>query len=295
MAQGLGRGLGSLIPQKPKKTQASAGEGDGSVAVNVLSSQDKDRVILVSPKKIKANKLQPRKFFSDSSLNELMDSIRNYGIIQPLVVIKRGDSYELVAGERRLRASKKIGLSEVPVIVRDMDEQKKLEVSLVENLQREDLNPIEKSLAYRKLMDEFNLTINELAKRVGKSRPVISNNLRMLNLPEEIQEALMKGIINEGHANILTGLDSEAKQFNLFRKIAHGNLSVRGAGSEAKRMGGTKKARIKNNYADKDKEKEIRNRLGTKVEIKRTEKGGKVVIDFYSDEELKDIIKKIKE
>ena len=294
MANGLGRGLGSLIPQKPKKSEASAGEGDGSVAVNVLSSQDKDKIMFVSPDKIIANQMQPRQYFSDTSLNELMDSINTYGIIQPLVVIKKDKGYELIAGERRLRASRKLGLQEIPVIVRDMDEQNKLEVSLVENLQREDLNPIEKALAYRKLIDEFNLTVNELAKRVGKSRPVVSNNLRMLNLPEEIQEALTKGVLNEGHANIIAGLDTEAKQMNLYRKVLNGNLSVRGAGREARSMGGTKSARIKDNYADREKEKNIREKLGTKVEIKRTEKGGKIIIEFYSDSELDNIVKKIK-
>ncbi|SRR6056297_2800902 len=294
MSSGLGRGLGSLIPQKPKKSEASAGEGDGSVAVNVLSSEDKNKVFSVSPGQIIANELQPRKFFSDTSLNELMDSIKTYGIIQPLVVIKKDTGYELIAGERRLRAAKKLELKEVPVIVRDLDEQNKLEVSLVENLQREDLNPIEKALAYRKLIDEFNLTVNELAKRLGKSRPLVSNNLRMLNLPEEIQEAITKGLVNEGHANILTGLDTEAKQMNLFRKILNGNLSVRGASREVRNMGGTKSARIKDNYADREKEKNIREKLGTKVEIKRTEKGGKIIIEFYSDSELDNIVKKIK-
>ena len=286
--------MGSLIPQKPKKSEASAGEGDGSVAVNVLSSEDKNKVFSVSPGQIIANELQPRKFFSDTSLNELMDSIKTYGIIQPLVVIKKDTGYELIAGERRLRAAKKLELKEVPVIVRDLDEQNKLEVSLVENLQREDLNPIEKALAYRKLIDEFNLTVNELAKRLGKSRPLVSNNLRMLNLPEEIQEAITKGLVNEGHANILTGLDTEAKQMNLFRKILNGNLSVRGASREVRNMGGTKSARIKDNYADREKEKNIREKLGTKVEIKRTEKGGKIIIEFYSDSELDNIVKKIK-
>ena len=200
----------------------------------------------------------------------------------------------MIAGERRLRSSQRLGLREVPVIVRDFDQQKKLEVSLVENLQREDLNPVEKALAYRKLIDEFNLTVNEMAKRVGKSRPVISNNLRMLGLPEEIQEALMKGTINEGHANLLTGLDTEVKQLNVFRKIVNGNLSVRGAKKEVQDIGGTKSAKIVPDHKDKERENDLRGFLGNKVEIKRTTKGGRLIIDFYSDEELDNLIKKIK-
>ncbi|MCD4694450.1 ParB/RepB/Spo0J family partition protein [bacterium] len=294
MASGLGRGLSSLIPQKPKKTKVSYGEDSDSVAVNVLSPRDENRIILVPPDKIMPNELQPRKIFIDSHLNDLMDSIKTYGIIQPLVVIRRGDKYELIAGERRLRASSRLGLKEVPVIVRDIDEQNKLEISLVENLQREDLNVVEKALSYRKLIDEFNLNINELAKRVGKSRPVISNSLRVLSLPEEIQESLMRGVINEGHANLLCGLEGEVKQLNVFRKIVNGDLSVRGASQEIRRIGGTKNARIKGNSSDKLKEEKLRDLLDTKVEIKRTQKGGKIIIDFYSDEEFDNILKKIK-
>jgi ParB family chromosome partitioning protein len=294
MPSGLGRGLGSLIPQKPKKSKASYGEEGDSVAVNVLSPQDENRIILVSPEEIVPNELQPRKMFTDSHLNELMDSIKTYGIIQPLVVTKKGNKYELIAGERRLRASSKIGLKEIPIIVRKIDEQNKLEIALVENLQREDLNVVEKALAYQKLIDEFNLNINELAKRVGKSRPVISNSLRVLSLPEEIQEALMRGVINEGHANLLCGLEGEVKQLNVFRKIVNGDLSVRGASQEIRKIGGTKNARIKDNNADKLKEEKLRNLLATKVEIKRTQKGGKIIIDFYSDGELDKILKKIK-
>ena len=293
--KGLGRGLDSLIPKQPQKAQpASEDESAEEMVVDVLSEEDKNQVFHVDPAKIEANEMQPRKTFSDASLNELMDSIRSYGIIQPLVVVKKGDGYELIAGERRLRASKEIGLEQVPVILRDMDQQKKLEVSLVENLQREDLNPVEKALAYRKLIDEFNLTVQQLADRVGKSRPVISNSLRMLALPEEIQQALINGTINEGHANLLTGLETEAKQFNLFRKIVNGNLSVQKTKKEVQDMGGTKSGKIKTDHRDKEKENDLRGFLGTKVEIKRTSKGGKLIIDFYSDEELDNLIKKIK-
>ncbi len=287
-----------MIPQKPQKAKYSSSKDkkgfEEEMVVDVMSEDDKDRVFYLDPKKIVANELQPRKTFSESSINELMDSIKSYGIIQPLVVMKKGSGYELIAGERRLRASKKLGLKKVPVIVRDYDQQNKLEVSLVENLQREDLNPIEKALAYRKLIDEFNLSIQDLGKRVGKSRPVISNSLRILALPEEIQEALINGSINEGHAHMLVGLDTEAKQLNIFRKIINENLSVQSARKEARNIGGTKSAKVKINYADQEKENDLRGILGTKVEIKRTTKGGKLIIDFYNDQDLDNLVKKLK-
>ncbi len=294
--KGLGRGLDSLIPKKPKKAkyQGSDKPAGEEMVVDVMSEDDKSRVFYINPKKIRANELQPRKNFLESSMNELMDSIRFFGIIQPLVVTKKGNSYELIAGERRLRASQKLGLKEVPVIIRDYDQQRKLEVSLVENLQREDLNPIEKALAYRKLIDEFNLTLQQLGDRVGKSRPIISNSLRMLGLPEEIQEALIKGSINEGHANMLTGLDSEVKQLNVFRKILNDNLSVRAAKKEIQNIGGTKSPKVKINHNDQKVEEDLRGFLGTKIEIKRTTKGNKLIIDFYSDDELDNLVRKLK-
>jgi len=288
---GLGRGLSSLIPQKAKKvTTASSGDA----VVVTTSEADKDKVLKVEPDKINVNPLQPRKRFSDNDLNELVESIKQYGIIQPLIVSQKDGQYELIAGERRLRAAKTIGLEKVPIIIRDVKEQEKLEISLIENVQRENLNPIETALAYRKLIDEFNLTQDEVAKRVSKSRPVVGNTLRFLNLGEEIQQALMENKITEGHAKYLAGLDSEEKQMMLFRKIIHNNLSVYDTIQEARRMGGTKRARIKINYADKDKELSLREFFGTKIEIKRRGKGGQIVIDFYSDEELEEIVNKVK-
>ncbi|MDD5032252.1 MAG: ParB/RepB/Spo0J family partition protein, partial [Patescibacteria group bacterium] len=195
---------------------------------------------------------------------------------------------------RRLRAAKTLGMKEVPVIVRDASSQKKLEMALVENLQREDLNPIEAALAYKKLADEFNLTQEEVARRVGKSRSAISNCLRFLNLPEEIQQALVQGKISEGHAKYLIGLDGEAKQMALFKKILRHNLTVRDTDSEAKKMGGTKQARVKIDYADKDRELTLREFFGAKTEIKRRGTGGLVIVNFFSDEELDNIMNKVK-
>lgn len=291
MSNGLGRGLSSLIPKKINKTAINKSD----VADGVVSDVDKDRILQVEADKIAINPMQPRKQFSDYHMDELVNSVKEYGIIQPLIVSVSSDGdYELIAGERRLRASKIAGLEKVPVIVRDVNSQEKLEVALIENIQRKDLNSIELAGAYRKLTDEFDLTQEEVADRVGKSRSVITNTLRMLNLPEEIQLALIGGKITEGHAKYLVGIDTEAKQMNLFRKIVHNSLSVSDTDKESKRMGGTKAARIKINYADKDKEFALREFFGAKAEIKRKGRGGQIIIDFYSDEELEEMINKVR-
>jgi len=283
--------LSSLIPQKVKKVATAI---SGEAVVSVVSEADKDRVLQISPDRIQVNPMQPRRNFNEHQLNELIESIKQYGIIQPLIVTQKNGDYELIAGERRLRAAKILNLATVPVIIRQADEQQKLEVALVENLQREDLNAIEAALAYRKLIDEFNLNQEELAIRLGKSRPVITNTLRLLNLPEEIQAALIDGRITEGHAKTIVGLESEAKQLALLKKILLNKMTIEDAMKETRAMGGTKMARIKINYADKDKEFAFREFFGTKAEIKRKGKGGEVIIYFYSDEELGEMVEKIK-
>jgi ParB family chromosome partitioning protein len=199
----------------------------------------------------------------------------------------------LIAGERRLRAAQKLDLSEVPVIVREAHDQQKLEIALIENIQREDLNPVELAIAYKQLAEEFNLNQEQLAKKLGKSRPVVTNTLRILNLPTDIQHALVNGEISEGHAKILVGLDSQEKQFELFNRIRNRRLTVDDTLVEARRMGGTKQGRIKIDYADKDKELKLRQFFGAKTEIKRGKKGGQIVVHFYSDEELGGIIEKL--
>ncbi len=283
MSNGLGRGLSSLIPQKVKKV-ATAPSGDA--VVEVASESDMDKILQISPDNIKVNPMQPRKNFNQHQLQELVESIKQYGVIQPLIVTRRNHAYELIAGERRLRAAKILGLASLPAIVRQADEQQQLELALVENLQREDLNAIEAALAYRKLIDEFNLSQDELAIRLGKSRPVITNTLRFLNLPEEIQQALIAGRISEGHAKIIVGLDNQAKQMTLFKKILLNKMTVEDSYQETKVMGGTKMARIKINYADKDKEFALREFFGTKAEIKRKGKGGEIIIYFYLKNDL---------
>lgn len=284
MSNGLGRGLGSLIPQKNNSDVTPEIDASLPISGNVLK---------INPVKIKTNPRQPRTNFNDPALDELVQSIREYGIIQPLVVTKTADGYELIAGERRLRAAQKIGLTEVPIVVREAGDQEKLELALIENIQREDLNPVELAIAYKRLAEEFNLNQEQLAKKLGKSRPAVTNTLRILNLPGEIQMALVNGEITEGHAKILVGLDSEEKQFELFNRIRNRRLTVDDTLLEARRMGGTKQAKVKINYADQDKELRLSQFFGTKAEIKRAKKGGQIIVHFYSDEELNGIVEKL--
>jgi ParB family chromosome partitioning protein len=289
MPNGLGRGLDSLIPKKiinsvPVEALSEAG--------SALLLNDLDRIVKVDPNEIAINPWQPRQHFSESGLNDLVESIREHGIIQPLIVTKTNGKYELIAGERRLRSAKVLGLKEVPVIVREASEQKKLEFAIIENLQRENLNPLETAWAYQKLIDEFNISQEAAAKRVGKARSTVANSLRLLSLPDEIKTALAEKKISEAHAKYLLGLDSEAKQINVYRKIVRNNLTVAETDKEIKRLGGTKEARVKD-FADEDKEKRLSQSLSTKVNIKRQGRGGKISIDFYSDGELNDIIDKI--
>lgn len=289
MSNGLGRGLGSLIPQNNNTVKSTPPQLN---KVEPAQSQSKNSVIEIDINNIKVNPMQPRTKFTDYKLDELVDSIKEHGVIQPILVTKKSDYYELIAGERRLRASKGAGLKKVPAILMKLDDKKKLEIAIIENLQREQLTPIDLAQAYQRLIDEFDLTQEEVAKKMGKSRSSVSNTLRMLKLPDEIKLALIDGKIHEGHAKYILGLDTEVKQMGLFRKILANNLSVSDTNKESKRMGGTKEARVKINYADKDKEFKLREYFGTKVEIKRKGKGGQVVIDFYSEDELKNILDK---
>ncbi|MFA5163170.1 MAG: ParB/RepB/Spo0J family partition protein [Patescibacteria group bacterium] len=285
MPSGLGRGLGSLIPKKTVNYDSAATED-----VFVVHDQS-EKLIRISPEKIDFNPYQPRQDFSEGALNDLIDSIREHGIIQPLIVTKKDGRYQLIAGERRLRSALSLALNEVPVIVREADEQKKLEIALIENLQRENLNPIETALAYRRLIDEFSINQEEVARRVGKARPSVTNSLRLLGLPAEIRQAIAEKRLSEGHAKYLLGLESEAKQINVFRKIMRNNLTVSETDKVIKNLGGTKAARIKNT-SDENREEKLSSILGTKVEIKRQGSKGKLIIDFYSEEELNSIMER---
>ncbi len=289
---GLGRGLDSLIPKKVNKITTTP---RGEALVEITSEDDLQRVLKINPNEVRVNPYQPRRRFKQEQLEELMDSIQQHGIIQPLVVTEVEDGvYELIAGERRLRASQNLGLDFVPAVLRDADSQQKLEMALVENIQRENLNPIETALAYRKLLDEFNIKQDELARRVGKARPTVANTLRMLNLPTDIQDGLIDGAITEGHAKLIAGLEEEIKQKQLYDQIVNNKMSVGATLKETRRLGGTKEARVKISAEDKEKEYLLREWLETKVEIMRNSKGGgRIAIDFYSDKDLDKILKKM--
>jgi len=293
MPQGLGRGLSSLIPKKTVTYGQNPFASHISSEEETVVLRDGDRILKINPERIDINPQQPRTHFNESALNDLAESIKQHGIISPLIVTKNADRFELIAGERRLRSAKLIGLKEVPVIIRAEEDQKKLELALIENLQREDLNPLESARAYKRLIDEFNITQEEAAQKLGKARSSVANALRLLSLPEAIQEALAKGKITEAHAKYLLGLEGEAKQLNMLRKILRQNLTVAQTDKEIKRLGGTKAAKQKD-YFDRAKEEELGEYFSTKVEIKRQGKGGKLIVDFYSEEELNEIIKKIK-
>ncbi|MDA3802660.1 MAG: ParB/RepB/Spo0J family partition protein [Patescibacteria group bacterium] len=291
MPQGLGRGLGSLIPKKTVTYGKNPYDSDSKNEEVVV--HDFDRILKVKQSEISVNPQQPRQEFSENALNDLANSIKEHGIISPLIVTPKEEGYELIAGERRLRASKIAGLKEVPVIVREEREQEKLELALIENLQRENLNPLESALAYQKLMNEFNLTQDETAIKLGKARSTIANALRLLSLSTEAQSALAAGKISEAHAKYLLSIENEAKQVNMLKKILRHNLTVLETGKEIKRLNRSPEIKEKDLH-DKNKEDELSSYLSSKVEIKRKKKGGQIIIDFFADEDLNDILTKIK-
>jgi len=327
---GLGRGLSSLIPNKilgqededliktplspplvrgeaESKSPLSGGghtpapspEGnlEGRVSFNSenLDAADGQRILEIAIDKINANPFQPRNHFDHSSLEDLINSIKEHGILQPLVVTQNGeDDYELIAGERRLRSAKMAGLEFVPVIVRKADGQKKLELALIENIQRSDLNIIEEAMAYNKLLDEFTLTQDQVSKKVGKSLSVVANALRLLTLPEEIKEALSEGRIDKTAGRTLAGLSTEEEQLKLFRELVEKGLNIRKLERYVKKKKNYRSGRISLVDLDsEDKMNMLQDVLGTKVKIDKKGDEGKIVIEFYSDEELAEIVRKI--
>jgi ParB family chromosome partitioning protein len=267
--RGLGRGLGALIP---------VGEtGPTDLPVDAISP----------------NPLQPRQKIAPEELEELAASIREHGLIQPLVVSQVSDTepqrYQLIAGERRLEAAKLAGLTRVPVIVREATPQEMLELALVENIQRADLNPLEQATAYRHLMDDFGLTQEQVAERVGKSRVVVANSVRLLRLPDEIKNSMAQGQITEGHARAILGLDEPDEQRKLWKAILKRGLSVRQTEETVRRLVAGPKPKPADQPSSpetKALEDRFREALGTKVQLFRSKRGGRLVIHFYSEEEL---------
>ncbi len=299
MAQnyGLGRGLSSLIPNKKidderselsARTVASISpRGDDSIRGDKF-------VIEVDINNIVPNPHQPRIVFDDEKLEDLAKSIKQHGIIQPLVVTHNGAKYELIAGERRLQASKIAGLLKVPVIVREADNKQKLELAIIENVQRHDLNPIEEARSYNKMMEEHDLSQDEVAERMGKSRSLVANKIRLLKLPVEIQKALIETKITEGHAKAILSLDNPEKQRALFELIINGNLTVRQTEDKSRETSVRSHKRV--SIVDpqtKALEEKLIEKLGTKVKISKSGDGGKIIVEYYSEEDLNSILEKI--
>ena len=270
---GLGKGLESLIP--------TTGEGDGDVTQGVLE---------VPLSSISPNPHQPRSPIREEDLAELAASIREHGIIQPLVVTETVDGYQLIAGERRWRAAGVAGLSEVPVLVKDVAPSKMLELALVENLQRSDLNPLEEAMAFQQLADEFELTQKEIAKRVGKSRTAVANTLRLLTASRPVRQALLEEKISEGHARALLGLEKAAAQEAALETVLKQDLNVRQTEQLVRRLLGRQDEEERPSQRPSPEVRQLESRfreaLSTKVSLKRKGDGGRLVIYFYSEEEL---------
>jgi len=274
MSKGLGRGLDSLIPTSPLVERTI-----------VLKPAD---ITEINVEKVSPNPNQPRYTFDEESLKELASSIKEHGVIQPLIVTKKGAEYELIAGERRLRAAKIAGLKTVPVVVRTYSEQQKLEVSIIENIQRHDLNPLEEAMAYQRLVDDFNLTQEEVAQKMGRSRSAIANTLRLLNLPIEIKRGLVDGKITEGHARAILAIPEPAKQLALYEQIVSQKLNVRSVEEKAKVITTKQSTEVSKTFSDL--ESKLRDAIGSKIKIQPSKKGGKIIIEYYGEEELERII-----
>ena len=285
--RGLGKGLDSLIPNKMEDETKKAAVTAGSKEV----SQEDGPVTIVNITKVEPNRDQPRKNFDEDALEELAESIKQYGLLQPILVQDRKTYYEIIAGERRWRASKKAGLKEVPVIIRNYSEQEIVEISLIENIQREDLNPIEEALAYKRLLTEFNLKQDEVAERVSKSRTAVTNSMRLLKLDERVQQMIIDDMISTGHARALLAIDDKDEQYNLANRIFDEKLSVRDTEKLVKEIKNPKKPKEKvktvNDFIYKDLANKMKEVMGTKVSIASKGNGkGKIEIEYYSDEEL---------
>lgn len=297
---GLGRGLDALFPEKsaddkPKQAKADK-EKNTAKAAETAADSSKSAEMMVKISKVEPNLNQPRKQFDEDSLSELAESIKQYGILQPLLVSNKKDYYEIIAGERRWRAAKMAGLKEVPVLVREFSEQEIVEISLIENIQREDLNPIEEAKAYRRLIDEFHLKQDEIAERVSKSRVAVTNSMRLLKLDERVQQMLIDEMISPGHARALLGISDGETQAAAAMKIFDEKLSVRETEKLVKKLlePPAKPKTEKNSTEDaiyESLEERMKGIIGTRVFIHRKKNNkGKIEIEYYSKEELDRII-----
>ncbi len=276
---GLGKGLGALIPE------------DDSIETKEAKNTN-----TISMNKIKPNKEQPRIYFDNEKIVELSTSIKEHGLIQPLILKKDEDCYSIIAGERRWRAAKMAGLKEVPEIIMDLDEEKLLEVSLIENIQREDLNAIEEGKAYQRLLNDFKLTQEELSKKIGKSRTAISNTMRLLQLDNRVQNYIIESVLSEGHGRALLGLEDKENQYKTAQLVIDENLSVRETEKIVKKINEEENENNKSNEEKKinpyykDLQNRLQNYFGTKVKLNNKNNKGKIEIEYYSEEDLQRII-----
>ena len=287
---GLGKGLDSLITDKV---------GKNTTVKEKTEEKEATDGVMLNINKVEPNRDQPRRNFDEDALLELAESIKQFGILQPLLVQKKDDYYQIVAGERRWRAAKMAGIKEVPVIIKQLSDQEIMEISLIENIQRENLNPIEEALAYKRLLNEFNLKQDEVAERVSKSRTAVTNSMRLLKLNEKVQQMVIDEMLTTGHARALLGIDDQEKQFLVAQKIFDEKLSVRDTEKLVKKLQKEKKEK-KDGSDQKDEkleaiyrdlEEQIKQIFGTKVYIKqKNAKEGKVEIEYYSQDELDRIV-----
>ena len=290
---GLGKGLDSLIPSAgAKKSNPAKSEVKKEVVVEKVVKKEE---VMLKITEVEPSREQPRKNFNEDALLELADSIKQFGIIQPLIVQKQDDYYEIIAGERRWRAAKLAGLKEVPVIIKNYTEQERVEIALIENILREDLNPIEEALAFRRLLTEFELKQDELAERVSKSRTAVTNSMRLLKLDERVQQMVVDEKISTGHARALLAVEDKEQQYILANKIFDEKLSVRETErlmkNFQKEKENKKSQKTENEFIYKGIEEKIKMILGTKVTVNHKKNNkGRIEIEYYSNEELERIM-----
>lgn len=287
---GLGKGLDSLITDK-------VGSGNVPTELNSKKAEPDKDVTFVKIGKVEPNREQPRKNFDEDALLELSESVKQYGVLQPLLVQDKKDYYEIIAGERRWRAAKLAGLKEVPVIIKNLTDQEIVEISLIENIQRENLNPIEEALAYKRLLNEFNLKQDEVAERVSKSRTAVTNSMRLLKLDERVQQMVIDDLISTGHARALLAISDNEKQYSLAQQIFDEKLSVRETEKLVKKLQNQKPEKPKQPVDDnmsvfyEDIEQKLKAIMGTKVAVHNKDNNkGKIEIEYYSTEELERIM-----
>lgn len=311
--KGLGKGLDSLIPTKTdagsslNKPGQNMGQNIGAEnSANEKKEEEKGGEIFLKINQVEPNRDQPRKEFDEDALMELADSVKQFGILQPLLVQKRADYYEIIAGERRWRAAKIAGLKEVPVIIKDYTKQEIVEISLIENIQRENLNPIEEAMAFKRLLEEFNLKQDEVAERVSKSRTAVTNSMRLLKLSQRVQQMIIDDMITTGHARALLAIDDEELQYTIATKIFDEKMSVRDTEKLVKSLKSPKTTKeepkknvVEHTFVYDDIIEKMKNVIGTKVNINAKPNGrGKIEIEYYSEQELEriyDLIMSIRE